>query len=636
MRCAKSCLLLRELVFLHVYTSIMKTAFKNIWVTVRYLFVHCLFWLVTFALLRLLFVAINSGKAIDAPLTDLAMALVHGLVFDFSIVGYLTLLYCVVLAITCTWAPQKKVLKAVSVISGIVSSLIVFFSPADAVMYSYWGYHYDATCIAGSTMDAVETWALVIYIIAGVALVIGNIMFLRFMTHAAMDSDVQPSETKIGKIFNVVFLLVLGALMIIPIRGGTGIAPLSNSRAYFCECQFANHVAMSPSWNFLYSTKRLKEASTTYHFMDDSVAENRLSELQKESGDFLHVFNTERPNVMFILLESFSAHGIEFLGGINATPTIKSLLPESVAFNNIMAASDRSGKGLVAAMCGYPVLPTISIIQYPKKTQSLPFISKKLRNEGYASQTFIYGGDLNFNNFKSLVNIAGFDKIITEDDFDESMMGDKWGAHDQYTFDRLLEEANGQKEPFFDFYFTLSSHEPFTVPMEKQLDDPYLNSVYYTDKCLGDFIKKAKQTEWWKNTVLILMADHGHPGPDDVGVTDKKRFNIPLILTGGAMAVRDTMLTIKGTQIDVAKTLLRQLDIDCSEFTFSKNLLDKETVGYSFFDFNDGFGYVDDNNYQVYDNRGKSWLRFDSTSVKPDSISGKAILQMMSNDNMKR
>lgn len=614
----------------------MKLAFKNIWVTVRYLVLHCLFWIVTFALLRLLFIAINSGKAIATPLLDLAKSLFYGLVFDFSVVGYLSILYCIVLAITCTWVPQKKVLRGTTIFTAIVSTLIVFFSPADSVMYSYWGYHYDATCIASSTMDAIETWALVIYIIAGVALVVCNNVFLGFMTNKAVDTDVQPSQTIAGKIFNVVVVLVLGALMIIPIRGGTGIAPLSNSRAYFSEHQFANHVAMSPTWNFLYSTKRLKESSITYHYIEDSVAEARFKELQHEGDDFARILNTKRPNVIFILLESFSAHAIEYLGGMNATPTIKSLLPESVSFNNIMAASDRSGKGLVAAMCGYPVLPTISIIQYPKKTQSLPFIAKKLRNAGYDSQTFIYGGDLNFNNFKSLVNIAGFDKIITEDDFDESMMGDKWGAHDQYTFDRLLEEANGQKEPFFDFYFTLSSHEPFTVPMDKQLDDPYLNSVYYTDKCLGDFISRAKKTDWWKNTVVVLMADHGHPGPENVGVTDNRRFRIPLILTGGALDVRDSMVTKKGTQIDIAKTLLKQLDIECDEFEFSKNLLDPEAVGYSFFDFNDGYGYVDDSNYQVYDNRGKSWLRKDCLDAVLDTVSGRVILQMMSEDNKKR
>ncbi len=614
----------------------MKQAFINIGLSLRYLLMHAIFWLVTFALHRILFIAINSAKAFDTPLSELALSLIHGMVFDVSIIGYLSILYCLIIALSSPWVELHKTLKITNTITRIISSIVVFLLPADAIIYSYWNYHYDATCIAMSTTDAIETWAFVIYLIAGIALVIGNGVLLRFFTSNSVDVKAKPSQNIFGRIVNVIIMLIIGAAMILPIRGGTGIAPLSNSRAYFSSYQFANHVAMSPVWNFIYSTKRLKETSATYKFMDDEDAAKRFGELTAESNEYPHVLKTNRPNIIFILLESFSAHGIEFLGGENATPTIKSLLKESLVFNNVMAASDRSGKGLVAVMCGYPVLPTVSIIQYPKKTQSLPFIARKLRNEGYEDQTFVYGGDLNFNNFNSLVNMAGFDNVVTEEDFDETMMGDKWGAHDEYTFERLLNEADKQKEPFFDFIFTLSSHEPFTVPMPRQLDNDYLNSVYYTDKCLGDFISKAKQKSWWDNTLLVLVADHGHAGPENVGLEHKKRFNIPLIFTGGALEVRDSVVSKCGTQIDIAKTLLKQLDIDCDEFTFSKNLLDKSVKGYSFFDFNDGYGYVDDNTYQVYDNRGKMWLRFDSRNAEKDSISGRAILQMMSIDNHKR
>lgn len=613
----------------------MKQVFLNVLGAVHFLVMHCIFWLLTFLLQRLLFIAINSSKAIDVPLSELASALIHGMVFDVSIVGYLSILYCVIIAIGLQFIGLPKLLKVCLTITAILSSVITFLLPSDGIIYSYWGYHYDATCIAASTMDAIETWAFILYVVVGIALVIGNNMLLRTLTIKSVDVDIkQPSQLQ-GKIVCTLVMLVIGATMIIPIRGGLGIAPLSNSRAYFSQHQFANHVAMNAVWNFLYSTKRIDSASTTYKFMDDEEAVALFESLHAHSGEPVKVLRTQRPNIIFILLESFSAHGIEFLGGINATPNIKALINESIVFDNVMAASDRSGKGLVAAMCGYPVLPTFSIIQYPKKTQSLPFISKKLREVGYESQTFIYGGDLNFNNFNSLVNIAGFDHVITEDDFSSETRGPKWGTHDEYTFTRLLEEANQQKQPFFDFFFTLSSHEPFVVPMEKKLDDPYLNSMCYTDMCLGNFIDSAKQQPWWANTLLILMADHGHTGPANVGVEDKKRFNIPLILTGGALSKTDTIVSLKGTQIDLAKTLLNQLDIPSDEFTFSKDLLNHTTIGYSFFDFNDGYGYVDDENYQVYDNRGKVWLRLDATQ-QPDTITGRAILQLMSNDNQKR
>lgn len=620
----------------------MNKGVKNILVTGEFLLRHCIFWLVTFALHRMLFIAINSGKAIDTPLSDLAMSLVQGMIFDISIVGYLSMAYCVVIAFSAPWVELSKILRGIRWFALVVSSVVVFLSPADAIMYGYWDFHYDATCIAVTTFDAIDNWAFFFYVVCGVALIIGNYVLLRFALRRVLERKTAIADTLAGKIVNVLVILVVGGVMIIPVRGGLGIAPLSISRGYFSEYQFANHAAISPTWNFLYSTQRLKGASTVYHFMDDNQAQEIFDAKMAESGNYQKIFINDRPNVVVVLLESFSAHAIEYLGGINATPTIKSLLPQSVAFSNIMAASDRSGKGLVATMCGFPVMPTISIIQYPSKSQSLPFVARKLRQHGYDDQAFVYGGDLNFNSFNSLVNLAGFNKVVTQDDFDPSQWGDKWGAHDEYALQRLFDIINEQyarndtSKRFFDFIFTLSSHEPFTVPMERKYENDYINSVYYTDKCLGEFFTKAKNEPWWNNTVFILMADHGHPGPDGVGVTDRRRFNIPLLFTGGAMAVKDTVITKFGTQIDLAKTLLRQLDIDCEEFTFSKNMLDDSIKGHSFFDFYDGFGYADEKTYQVYDNPSQSWLRYESSAEPADSLSGMAILQVMSLDNKNR
>lgn len=252
-------------------------------------------------------------------------------------------------------------------------------------------------------------------------------------------------------------------------------------------------------------------------------------------------------------------------------------------------------------------------------------MAQYLRKNGYANQTFIYGGDLRFNSFNSLVTLAGFDRIITEDDFPASAMGDKWGAHDEYTFNRLLDEMKNQRQPFFDFIFTLSSHEPFTVPMARKHENPYFNSVCYTDSCLGDFISKVKKNNLWDNTLFIMVADHGHGGPNNIGNDEKMRYRIPLLLTGGALCVSDTTITTVGSQIDIAATLLPQLGISADAFTFSKNLLSPDIFPYAFYDFNDGYGYVDPTQYIVYDNQGKQYLRKEGNETM-----GQAILQKMS------
>ena len=200
-------------------------------------------------------------------------------------------------------------------------------------------------------------------------------------------------------------------------------------------------------------------------------------------------------------------------GGDQVTPNFDKLVTEGVLFSNIYAASDRSDKGLVATLAGYQVMPAYSIIQYPAKSQSLSFLPERMREGGYGDMTYMYGGDIGFKGMNSFVTLAGFDQIISISDFPRSSHGQKWGVHDEYTFQRLDEEMRKAEEPYFKFYFTLSSHEPFDVPMETVFDDPYLNSIHYTDRCLGEFIDTVKRVGLWENTLFVLIADHGVPGP---------------------------------------------------------------------------------------------------------------------------
>lgn len=605
----------------------------------KYLLATAAYFTALFIFFRAIFICINFEQTALASCGNIASAFVHGLVFDFSIIGYLLLFYSIIFAIAL---PFNK-LNIATIITGVLSSILIIimsaFLPADAFLYTFWGYHFDASGLAfiktpKLALASLEVWQTVLFVIAAIALSALFIKLLFVITNRFFERLTR--QKTIVNIAQSVLLLIFGAAMIIPIRGGTGIAPLNSGRAFFCDNIYANHTALNPIWNFAYSLKRLNAANVSYHFMDDEVAKATFDSLMHESNDYPRVLNNKRPNIIVVMLESFSAHGIEFLGGINATPTIKSLLPSSITFNHVMAASNRSGKGMVAINCGHPVMPTISIIQYPKKTQTLSFIARELRKNGYNDQLFLYGGDLNFNNFNSLVTLAGYNRVITQFDFDSSLNEDKWGVHDQYTFDRMLETIEDEKEPFFNFFFTLSSHEPFRVPMEKHLDDPYLNSMYYTDQCLGQFIEKAKTKDWWKNTLLILIADHGHAGPQNVGNEDKRRYSIPMIWTGGALAITDTIVEKPATQIDLAKTLLKQLDINSETFTFSKNILDKGNKGFSFYDFNDGFGFINDHHFQVYDNQMNNFVKFEGEATPADSIAGKAILQIISNDNKTR
>ncbi len=603
----------------------------------KYIFRVASFWIVFFALHRLLFILYNLKFSGDATTIPLLASFAVGLRLDLSITGYVVALLCVIEATQLLFFKEfkYKLLKWVNYFFvGIFSALLL----GNINLYSYWGRHMDAEALSFLKTPWVVLaslpWIEVVlfFVILVVVVLFWVYLFKRFVKVKHVNTSLNCQQTLISGFL----VLFTGALMIIPIRGSFGVAPINTGVAYFSQHIFANHAAINPIWNLLYSFKRMDARTRHYKFMDEGKAHDIFNGMFSNQGASVNLLKNKRPNIVIILLESFSAQVVGALGGEPVTPNLDSLVKEGVLFNNIYAASDRSDKGLVATLAGYQVVPAYSIIQYPAKSQSLSFLPKRLRENGYGNLTYMYGGDIGFKGMNSFVTLSGFDKIITINDFPRSTQGEKWGVHDEYTFEKLYQEMNHAQKPFFKFYFTLSSHEPFDVPIEKIYENPYLNAVSYTDKCLGDFFRKVKKTKNWDNTLFLLIADHGVAGPLKATSQMKERYHIPMLWTGGAMAVKDTIINTLGSQTDMVSTLLAQLDIEASGFPFSKNLLSPLVNEFAFFTYPDAFGYITPKSFQVYDNRAKGYIEQQGEITEVDSLRAKAYLQVLSADHLKR
>jgi phosphoglycerol transferase MdoB-like AlkP superfamily enzyme len=230
--------------------------------------------------------------------------------------------------------------------------------------------------------------------------------------------------------------------------------------------------------------------------------------------------------------------------------------------------------------------------------------------------------------------MSGFDNITTLDDFDQKLYTSKWGVHDHFMFEKSIQELDSATGKFFKVILTLSSHEPFDVPMDPFIkgSDPeslFVNSCHYTDKSVGSFIAYCKKQKWWDNTVVVITADHGHRHPGNKELYQKERFKIPLLLVGGAIK-KDTVVSTIGSQTDIANTLLAQLDKPRKEFEFSKNLLSKNVEEFAAYFFNDGYGFISPGKYAVWDNAGKRFMVKEGTSEADLNIT-KAYQQVLYN-----
>jgi len=568
----------------------------------------------------------------------LAKSFLFGLHLDISIIGYIILIICL-LEILMLIIFRKFNFRIINWLLYLTAALITLLLLGNTILYSYWGRMLDADGMSFLETPAVIAESLSYTEITGYlsipALLVFATIFLLNRSIKNFTESEQLPWLAVSK--TALIILILAVLTIIPIRGGFGTAPINTGVAYFSQNQFASHAAINPVWNLMYSYKRRNALTQHFSFMDENKATEIVKKLTETGGETTQLLSNTKPNVVIILLESFSAQVIGKLGGIPATPNFDSLCTEGALFSNLYAASDRSDKGLVAALAGYQVVPTYSIMQYPGKSQSLNFLPQQLTSAGYKGTSYLYGGDIRFKGMNSFVTLAGFKQIISIDDFPTNMQGEKWGVHDQYTFERFKNELiNEPNKPFLKFIFSLSSHEPFDVPMEKVYKDPYVNSIHYTDRCLGKLFKDIKQTEIWNNTLFILIADHGTTGPQNATALNKERYHIPMLWVGGALAVKDTVISNTGSQTDMAATLLNQLKISSSGFPFSKNLLAKKVNEFAFFVYPNAFGLITPKGYFVYDNTSKKIAYTQGTVSETDIENGKAYLQVISADHLKR
>jgi phosphoglycerol transferase MdoB-like AlkP superfamily enzyme len=210
-------------------------------------------------------------------------------------------------------------------------------------------------------------------------------------------------------------------------------------------------------------------------------------------------------------------------------------------------------------------------------------------------------------------------------------MNSKWGAHDGVVADAMLMHLRRQTSPFFCTWLTLSSHEPFETPVKPVFQDKsetglFVNSLHYTDSILFHFISKCQKEAFWKNTLFIIIADHGHRLP----TTNKEidRFRIPMLWLGGAIKNKPEEITTTGAQTDLAATLLAQLKLPSSAFPWSRNMMSKGYRPSAYFSFNNGFGYTKPNGYFIFDNTGKQMTEQSGIITPYLQDTGKAIQQM--------
>ncbi len=593
-----------------------------------------LLWMSFFTVSRVLFLVYNADNTTQLTWNEVIKSCFYGLAMDVSMTGYFVAINGLLLLITVYhWSRLLTgIFYGINGALILISSLIVVI---DLELYHHWGFRMNTAPLfyagseAAGTVEPTVIFRLILILTGLCAISIYTLM----KTTGKKFVQLKPANSKAA-----IVLLGLIAALIIPIRGSFSVSTMNVSRVYYHKTKaYANHAGINVVWNFLYSVQSDNKLIYPENFFDTVLTEKYFQKLYPDTDSTKKVINTGRPNILLIILEGITAEVVEPLGGISGImPNLNALCAEGILFDQFYANGDRTDKGLVSLLSAYPAQPRGSIIKYPQKTQQLYFLSIALERLGYTT-SFVYGGDIDFANYRSFLTNGGFSHITSIDDFPDGLEEFKWGVHDEYVYSQTLSEIDSaQHLPFFKVVLTLSSHEPFSVPMPTAIpgDDEasrYLNACFYADLSLGNFIHEAKQKPWWHNTLLIITADHGHRLPGMKKPETREKFHIPMLWTGGVVTA-DTLIHTYANHSDLANTLLAQLNKPDHQFLFSKNILAHNAKNFAVYTFNDGFGYLTPDLYIVYDNPGRQYI-ISQGAVHDDALyPAKAYIQKLYSD----
>ncbi len=610
------------------------------------------FYMLLFALFRLTFLLYFASQILKNNGTGIFFrSLYRAIPLDISAASYLLFVPFTILLFDIFFRTTflLKILRTYMLITAMLCAILSVIEIGvyrELHMKLYFGLLMHMEHVSEVIRTTPVMLTLTILLITGVLFYLSYLLLNRLFPSVRNDNEHVNILTTLS-LFGI--CLLCNASLIIGIRGGFQQIPINEGQVYFSNNQCVNDATVNPLWNIIHSfvENKLVLKGDVYKVMTDKDAEDIVNKLYSVDKDTtIHLFKVPRPNVCILILESWSADVIESLGGYHGlTPNFEKLITEGYLFRQIKPAGHVSDQGVAAILSGYPALPIGSVINQPERQVDLPNINNELSKAGYYS-SFFFGGQLIYGNIKTYIYRNEFSRVTEQSDLPMLLPSGSLGIHDSIMLNIWHDSINTFREPFFSCLFTLSTHAPFDEPETDVVNwggdyNPYLNSVVFADRQLGRFFEAAKKTKWYNNTIFIIVADHSHGLPKDYPYESNEFYHIPLLIWGGALkdAYKGAKYDRVGSQLDIASTVLHQLDMPSNHYRWSKNMMNPYTKEFAYYTFQEGFGFVDSTGNVVWNklfpwdnkNTGKT-----DSAKKALNDKGAAMLQVEMKDYLSK
>lgn len=380
-------------------------------------------------------------------------------------------------------------------------------------------------------------------------------------------------------------------LLFVMIRSSFQHRPANLASFAFCDDAMVNSLVTNSAYSVLSAVYGLKNESHSKIYGDMPALEmvERVrrgmgvapTNFTSEEFPTLHKqiasVRRERPlSLVIVLEESIGAGFVQRLGGLPVTPHLSGLADQGIWFEQLYATGTRSVRGIEAVVAGFPPTPALSVVKLDKSQRDFATLASVLRHAGYRNE-FVYGGESHFDNMRGFFLGNGFHDVVDRKDFEAPRFTGSWGASDEDLFAKAHERISAlhqAEQPFFALVFSSSNHTPFEFPdgrivLHEQPKQTVLNAVKYADHALGGFIERARASDYWNDTLVMVVADHDtRVYGDELVPIDK--FHIPGVILGAGTQPRHVKSLV--SQIDLAPTLLSLMGVDAEHPFIGRDL----------------------------------------------------------------
>lgn len=499
----------------------------------------------------------------------IAKSFIGGLHFDLSAIAYINILFALLHLVPGNFKNKPNYQKGLKISFFVVNLVFILTNFVDFEYYKFTGRRSTFGMITASGMEneiggllisfLVEFWYL------PVLAVVLAIIFWKLIPN--LKSAIDSSSTKLQLVKQTgLFVLLMGVVFLFA-RGGFQKKPLAIVDAVNYGSISQSAIVLNTPFCIL-KTLGKKETLESPKFYSEE-------ELTALFNPVLEIKSNETPlkkNVVIIILESFGRENIQ----IGQTPFLDSLITKSLFFENGFANGKLSIDAVPSTLSSIPSLMNHSLITSSYSINEVYGLPKILKDNGYYT-AFFHGAFNGSQNFDQYCKVAGFDAYFGKNEYDgpESFDG-KWGVFDEDFFQFYCQKMTHFKQPFFTSIFSISSHNPYTIPEKYKGKFPkgttkIQESIAYSDYALRKFFESAAKTDWYKNTLFVITADHTSSEPTaERFKTNVGKFRVPILFFNPGEKNFEGISDKNVQQIDIMPSILTYLKVNTKMITFGK------------------------------------------------------------------